>query len=235
MRASRLFSACLFLLAVQLPGLAQDLVSVAPRSAKVEYEDSRIRVVRLKLAANESLPMHDRPARVVIPLTVNDVRTTRPDGTSSAVKAEAGKAAWSGPAKRSVQNLGTPLENIIVELKQAADPTQPRAQAPEPAPADYLKEPYHHWLFESQYVRVYDVRIPPGVTTDFHLHALDSVFVIVSGGRSAAQAQGKDWGPPEEARAGSVEFSADAKAPRTHRVRNLGQAEFHVVVVQLLR
>lgn len=235
MRALRMLSVGLCLLVVHLPGLAQDLVSIAPQAAKVEYEDARIRVVRLRLAANESLPMHDRPARVVIPLTINDVRTTRPDGTSSVVKAEAGKAAWSGPAKRSVQNLAAPLENIIIELKQAPDPARPRAQAPEPLPPDYLNERYHHWWFENQYVRVYDVRIPPGATTDFHLHALDSVFVLVSGGRTAAQAQGKEWGAPEEEPAGTVEFSPDAKAPRTHRVRNLGTAEFHVVVVQFLR
>jgi quercetin dioxygenase-like cupin family protein len=235
MQNRRMLSLGLFLLSVTASTLAQDLVAVAPQAAKVEYEDARIRVVRLKLAANEVLPMHDRPARIVVPLTVNDVRTTRPDGTSAPVKAEAGKAAWSEPAKRSVQNLAMPLENIIVELKQASGPASPLARAPEPSPADYLKDRYHHWLFENQYVRVFDVRIPPGATTEFHLHALDSVFVIVSSGRTAAQLQGKDWAAPEDEVAGSVEFSPDANGPRTHRVRNLGKAEFHAVVVQLLR
>ncbi len=49
----------------------QDLVTVAPDAAKIEYEDARVRVVRLRIAPNASLPMHDRPARVVIPLTRN--------------------------------------------------------------------------------------------------------------------------------------------------------------------
>ena len=57
----------------------QDLVVVAPDAAKVEYEDARIRIVRLKMLPNTSSPMHDRPARVVIPLTANDVRITRAD------------------------------------------------------------------------------------------------------------------------------------------------------------
>src|ERR1051326_7227241 len=69
---------------------AQDLVSIAPKNAKVEYEDVRVLVVRLKLAPNESLPMHDRPARVVIAVTANDVDVTAPDGSTRSVKVPAG-------------------------------------------------------------------------------------------------------------------------------------------------
>jgi hypothetical protein len=63
--------------------LCQDLVTIAPDAAKVEYEDARVRVVRLRLPPNASLPMHDRPARVVIPLTPNDVRISNADGAIS--------------------------------------------------------------------------------------------------------------------------------------------------------
>lgn len=41
---------------------AQDLVAVASQAATVEYEDARIRVVRLRIPPGGSLPMHDRPA-----------------------------------------------------------------------------------------------------------------------------------------------------------------------------
>lgn len=226
----------MFLLTAALPALCQDLVAIAPQAAKVEYEDARVRVVRLQIAPKASLPMHDRPARVVIPLTPNDVSTTRPDGTTSIVRSAAGKAAWSEPARRSVSNnLAVPLENIIVDLKTAAGPAKPLAHPPTPAPAGYLEERFHHWLFENQYVRVYDVRIPPGETTDFHVHAFDTVFVDISGGLEAAQAQGQAWGKAERDEPGSVEFSADAKQHRTHRVRNDGTAEYHVIAVQLLQ
>lgn len=214
--------------------LGQDLLAVAPAAAKVEYEDAHVRVVRLRLAPHEELPMHDRPSRVVIPLTANDVRTTGPDGASSVVRAPAGKPAWSGPARRSVTNLDQPLENVIVELKDAAAPARPLPRPPSPLPAGYLDEPFHQWAFENQYVRVYDVRIPPGKTTAFHLHALDSVFIYVSGGTTAAQLQGQSWSKTETGAPGTVQFSADALHPRTHRVRNLGPSDFHVIVVQLL-
>ena len=221
-------------LLIALPGVGQDLVTVAPAAAKVEYEDAHIRVVRLKLAAHESLPMHDRPARVVIPLTANDVRTTRPDGTTSTVQSPAGKAVWSEPGKRSVTNLETPLENIVVELKTARAPAKALAGPPTPRPKEYLEERYHHWFFENQYVRVYDVRIPPGETADFHLHALDTVFVEISDGVESAQVQGEESWNPEKVSAGDIKFSADLKKPRTHRVPNDGTAEYHVIAVQLL-
>lgn len=229
------YSVPLLLFAAALPAFCQDLVAVAPQAAKVEYEDARVRVVRLKIAANESLAMHDRPARVVIPLTPNDVRTTRADGTTSSVHAAAGKPAWSGPGRRSVTNLDVPLENIVVELKKATEAGKALTHPPEPQPSGYLNEHFHHWLFENQYVRVYDVRIPPGETTDFHIHAFDSVFVTVSGGTVATQTKDQPWTKAANVVPGGVDFSADAKQPRTHRVRNEGKAEYHVVVVQFLQ
>jgi quercetin dioxygenase-like cupin family protein len=234
-RLARVTFALALFVTVAFPTLCQDLVAVAPLAAKVEYEDARIRVVRLQLEPNATLPMHDRPARVVIPIMPNNVRTTRSDGSPSIVQSAAGKAAWSEPARLSVTNLATPLDNIVVELKTATSPAKPLAYPPMPSPVGYLDERFHHWLFENQYVRVYDVRIPPGTTTDFHDHAFDSVFVQISGGLTADQTPGQAWGKAETEVPGSVEFRPDAKQPRRHRVRNDGTTEYHVIAVQLLK
>jgi quercetin dioxygenase-like cupin family protein len=212
----------------------QDLVAVAPQAATVEYEDDRIRIVRLRLPPGGSLPMHDRPARVVIPLTTNDARLSRADGTTSVARTDPYRVTWSEPTRRSVTNLAaTPLENIVVELKIASAPAK-AAQAPAGPPTEYLEEPRHRWLFENQYVRVYDVRIPRGDTTEFHRHAYDTVYVRPSGGRVATQVQGEPWGATTEIASGSVVFDADSKRPFTHRVRNDGTAEYHAIAIQLL-
>ncbi len=216
------------------PAPAQDLVKIAPELAKVEYEDARVRVVRLHIPEQGFVAMHDRPRRVVVSLTANDVRLTRADGTQSLTRTEAGTVAWSEPTVRTVQNLGGALENVVVELKDAMDPAVPVTMPPAVPPATALDEPLHRWAFENPYVRVYDVRIPPGVTTAFHRHALDQVAVYVSGGRVASQVQGEPWGRPHVVAAGDVEFSPDAAAPYVHRVRNAGAAEYHVIVVQFL-
>jgi hypothetical protein len=130
---------------------------------------------------------------VIIPLTKSLVNSTRLDRRTGLSRSIAGQARWGEPAVRSLVNLADPVDNIIVELKQASVPAKPLAHPPTPAPSDYLGDRFHHWAFENQYVRVYDVHIPPGETTDFHLYALDSVFVRVTGGLVASQDQGQEW------------------------------------------
>jgi hypothetical protein len=214
---------------------AQDLLAVAPQLAQVEYEDARVRVVRLRIPESGDVAMHDRPRRVVVSLTANDVRITRADGTTSVTRTDAGTVAWSEPAVRSVRNPGAPLENIVVELKQAQDRAKPVAGPPSAPPAEFLDDSFHRWVFENQYVRVYDVRIPPGVTTAFHRHAYDQVVVYVSGGRVSSQVEGQDWSPPTTLEPRSVSFAANATAPLTHRVRNDGPDEYRNIVVQFLK
>ena len=216
-----------------IPAWCQDLVAVAPKAAKVVYEDARIRVVRLRIEPNEALPTHDRPRRVIIPLTTSVVNSTRPDGRTRPSRSIAGQAVWGEPAVRSLVNLADPVDNIIVELKQASVKAKPLPHPPTSAPSGYLEDRFHHWAFENQYVCVYDMRIPPGETTDFHLHALDSVFVRVTAGLVGSQDHGREWTKAERLELGSVEVSADASHPKTHRVRNEGTAEYHVVLVQL--
>lgn len=214
-------------------GWGQDLVVVAPGAAKVEFENARVRVVRLKMPAHTSSPMHDRPSRVVIPLTANDVRIVRDNGSVGTTRTAAGIPAWSEPAKRSVTNLASPLENVIVELKTAKAPARPAAHPPSPAPLDYLADRLHTWLFENQYVRVFDVRIPPGQTTDFHRRAYDSATIHLSGGLVAWQVQGGTWGAATKVDPGSAMFDADGGKSEVRRMRNEGTTEYHAIVVQL--
>lgn len=214
---------------------AQDLIAVAPERALVEYEDARIRVVRLRIPAGATVPMHDRPRRVVVSLTANDVLLTLADGTTRRTRTKGGTAAWSEPAVRSVTNLGGELENIVIEMKQAAAAAVPIRGRPANLPTTYLHEPFHHWAFENQYVRVYAVRIPPGRTTAFHRHAYDDVAVRVSGGLTSGQVQGQPWSAPGPVEPGTFTTAAYAAASMVHRVRNHGQRDYRVIVVQFLR
>src|SRR5215471_21518393 len=49
----------------------------------------------------------------------------------------------------------------------------PSVQSPVPV----LNEPRHHLKFENDYVRVFDVVVPPGDTTLFHIHSNDYAYV----------------------------------------------------------
>jgi hypothetical protein len=215
--------------------VGQDLRAVSPELAKVEYEDARVRVVRLRIPEHASLPTHDRPRRVVVSLTANNVLLTRPNGQTSVTRTEAGTIAWSEPAARSVLNLGAPVENVVIELKRADEPADPLAEPIANPSEEYLSDPWHKWVLENQYVRVYDVRLPPGATTAFHRHAYDQVAVHVSGGLVSEQVEGQPWGQPKTIEPRSVSFSGHAAKAMTHRVRNDGKTEYHVALVQFLK
>lgn len=216
-----------------VPALAQDIVTIAPKSAKVEFENDNIRVVRLTMAPHEKLPPHDRPTRVVIALSANDVLIAGPGGEARPLHVPAENVGWGGPTHgRTVETLDTGFENVIVEIKHADAPAKPVAHPPTDDPRALI-EPDHHWLLENQYVRVYDVRVPAGRTTQFHKHGYDTVFVEMTDEIAAEQSQGGEWQKAVKYPKGEVAFSADWQKPRVHRVRNDGPQEFHVVVVQL--
>ena len=217
------------LLAASL-AITQDMATVAPQLVKVEYEDQHVQVVHLRVPPHESVPTHERPARVVIPLSTSDVSMPRADGSVAKVRSTAGEAGWGGTTKRSFVNLDAPVDNVIVDLKHADAPAN-RVAAP--LPSGYVDEPHLHWRFENQYVRVYDLRIPTGETTGYFKYSPETVIVAVTQGTIAAQEQGKRWGQVQKVKKGKVEAIVRDTPPR--RLQNRGSGEYHAVVVQLLQ
>jgi hypothetical protein len=95
-----------------------DVVTADPVHATLEYEDDRIRVVRLKLPAHEIVPMHHHPDRVIVNLTEVNVRITLPDGTAGESSTPAGQVGVSQEVVHQGENIGDALWEIIeVELK----------------------------------------------------------------------------------------------------------------------
>jgi quercetin dioxygenase-like cupin family protein len=101
------------------------------------------------------------------------------------------------------------------------------AQAPVPVGS----EPRHHLKFENQYVRVFDVRVPPGDTTLFHIHANDYLFVSIGDANLKAEVLG---GKPGDliVKDGECRYS---KAPITHRVTNVGKDPFRNITIEVLK
>ena len=93
------------------------------------------------------------------------------------------------------------------------------------------REPRHHYQFENPYVRVYDVVVPVGDTTFFHVHSVDYTYVSVGAANLVAQALGTDPTPLVLAD-GEVRFT---KGPITHRVWNVGAMPFHNITIELLK
>lgn len=107
-----------------------DVMTAAPDQAKVEYEDAKIRVVRLTVAAGATVPMHRHPSRVDVMLTEVNARTVRPDGSERTSHSEAGETGYGNPVVHEGHNIGDATwEMIEVEFK---DRTPAGFDVPEP-------------------------------------------------------------------------------------------------------
>ena len=98
---------------------ALDPVNVDPRDYKVEFENSQVRVVRVKIGAHQKVPLHEHMLnRVVCYLTDQNGAMTTPDGKTETAQHQAGEVSWGGPTKHREENLRDgPFEAVVVEFK----------------------------------------------------------------------------------------------------------------------
>lgn len=99
------------------------------------------------------------------------------------------------------------------------------------APVPVANEPRHHLKFENQYVRVFDVQVPPGDTTLFHIHSNDYLFVSIGDATLKAELAGALAGDLI-VKDGDCRYS---KAPITHRVTNVGKHLFRNITIEVLK
>jgi len=101
------------------PNSALDPLRIDPEHCKLEFENSQVRVTRVKLAPGESVPMHEYMLNhLVVYVADGSVRVTSPDGKADVTEHKAAEYTWSGPSKQKVDNPGDkPLEAVVVEFK----------------------------------------------------------------------------------------------------------------------
>lgn len=105
------------------PLLAQDAVKVDPKHYKVEFENDKVRVLRITYAAHEKSVMHEHPANVAVFLTDGKAQFTMADGKVVQAPVKAGTTQWDPGGKHLPENVGDePFELILVELKEKPAP-----------------------------------------------------------------------------------------------------------------
>src|SRR6266700_3904925 len=110
----------------------------------------------------------------------------------------------------------------IIALSQSNSPQ---------SPVEIGGEPRHHPKFENEFVRIWDVTVPAGDATLWHVHRNDNVVVTLGGATlrienmSSATVEG-EW------KFGDVRFS---KATYVHRAMNVGTTPFHNFTIELLK
>jgi hypothetical protein len=93
-------------------------------------------------------------------------------------------------------------------------------------------EPRHHNVFENDYVRVLDVYLAPGDTTQFHIHATPSVFITLTKTNTSAQLTGQK--PVRSVSVAGGSWYDSLVTPRIHRVWNDDTTWFHVMDVEIV-
>jgi quercetin dioxygenase-like cupin family protein len=69
---------------------ADDPVIVDPKHYKIEFENERVRVVRIKYRPSEKSVMHSHPESIAVFLTDARAKFTYPDGKTEDINASAG-------------------------------------------------------------------------------------------------------------------------------------------------
>lgn len=110
-----------FLAATFIPTatFGEDAVIADPKHYTVEFENDKVRIIRIKYGPGEKSVMHTHGPNVAVFLTENLTRMTLPDGTSPEGSTEIGQAQWSDAEEHLPENLSDkPLEVVLVELKE---------------------------------------------------------------------------------------------------------------------
>jgi quercetin dioxygenase-like cupin family protein len=98
---------------------AEDPVKVDPRHYKVEFENDRVRVVRIKYGPGEKSVMHSHPESVAVFLTDAHAKFTYPDGRTEDINAKAGTVQHMDAFTHLPESISsTPFELIQIELKR---------------------------------------------------------------------------------------------------------------------
>jgi quercetin dioxygenase-like cupin family protein len=91
---------------------------VDPAHHKVEFENSRIRIVRMTYPVGSKIPMHSHLPGVTIALTATTVHSWGSDNKETDGQTVAGSVAWSEASTHANEVRGkSPLELVRIELK----------------------------------------------------------------------------------------------------------------------
>src|SRR2546430_7666991 len=122
--------------------------------------------------------------------------------------------------------------SLIVLMAFVLTTTGTLSQSNSPqSPIEIKGEAHHHAKFENEFVRVWDVTVPAGDTTLWHVHRHDNVVVTLGEARLRIETAGA--APVESLwKFGEVKFG---KATYVHRAMNVGVTPFHNFTIELLK
>jgi hypothetical protein len=112
----------------------------------------------------------------------------------------------------------------------------PFATAQDEGPPVPVEKAAYHWpIFSNEYVMLLRVYMAPGKGSNYHIHSLDQISVLVQAGANAGQVFGKERVAPKAGIRGNVGFTAYSKKQFIHRSTNTADTPFNNIVIALLK
>ena len=171
-------------LALASPAAAQDPLKTNPDVYHLVFENETVRILHVTVKEGAKTTMHEHPDNVVVSLSDSKVKFTGADGKSEEAALQADQAMWSPAGKHSGENIGPPVEVLLVELKGTKAPT---ATIPTNRP-DMKITPF----FDNPRVMAYKATVSP----NFHepagsTHDFDQVVIALGTGDVSVNVEGK--------------------------------------------
>lgn len=202
-------------------------ISFAHAEQKLIIENDFVRVFDIRVAPGVIEPMHSHVRGITIALSDYQNEATDANGKVSRGQSKLGDVRWAEAVTHTARNTGTTEQRVIrIELKQDA-PSSASLMSDE---LDSLKacKDTQKLIFENQFVRAIDDRIPAGVAEPKHRHA-HGLTVTLSDWDSESVAYPSKQTSQRHAILGEVRWTE----PLVHEVRNFGRTESHTVRIEL--
>jgi hypothetical protein len=200
---------------------ATDAVTAAPRNHKVILENDTVRVLEA------TVPLHSRevPHAHFWP----SVFFEQTSGLSEPWKTVNIRWSEGGPSK-GFDSSDRDRHNLLVELKNADCQPTPAADLPA-TDAVKIHDPNIEVALENAYVRVLNVRVPPGEKEPWHTHTWPAVVVYFH--LPPSQRLTADGKKTPRAELKELQVTYDATSQPLHSVENLGTVVYQAYRVEL--
>jgi quercetin dioxygenase-like cupin family protein len=96
------------------------------------------------------------------------------------------------------------------------------------------KTSFHMPIFTNEYVTLLHVMVPPGHTSGYHKHSVDTASVVIESANVRAQILGEAPAERPSGPLGFVSFNTYSKKPLTHIITNIDTHPLQVVLVELI-
>jgi hypothetical protein len=195
----------------------------------IDNEFVRVFDIRVSPGAFEAKHTHARGITIALSDYANEA--TSPDGKISRGQARFGDVRWAEPVTHEARNTGTTEQHVIrIELKKDQPPSDSHAATGASDELDSLiacKET-QKLIFENEFVRAIDDRIPAGVAEPKHRHAHGLTVTLADWESQTISYPGSQMSR-RHATLGEVRWTE----PLIHEVRNVGKTESHTVRIEL--